>query len=274
MDNLPIETILHIISFLPRKDLKHLSLVSRRSGPLAQQALFKSVRILMYGNLICSENFLGFVNMIIKWPHIGGWIKRLDIGATLDEGLHYRPLVQLLELVHDLRELLCNSPNFRASIPFRPHQLPQLRLLKWPVTGLRIDIFHTLLPYSSITDLYLLGRPDRLVTKATFASLLEPSSSGWINKLVRYTGTPYLIEGLSEDANLLHFCSENPLSEGTLRGIANKRLLSLHVKVEWCRRTSIEDLHIPPSPLPFLFPNLQSVAWFNVQLGSAVRYLY
>jgi len=273
MDSLPIETTFHIVSFLPRKDLKHLSLVSTRFAPPAQQALFKRVQILNWNSRIRSGNFLDFVDVVIKWRHIGVWIKRLTIGPMFREGLHYRPLVQLLELVHDLRELLWYSPKLPASISFRPHQLSQLRLLQWPLSGTKIDIFHTLLPYSSITDLYLLDDPNRLETKATFASLLEPSSSGWINKLVRYTGSSYLIEGLSEDASLLHFCSENPLSEGTLRGIANKRLLSLHVHVPWYRQTSIEDLHILPSPLPSLFPNLQSVAWFNVQLRSAVCYL-
>jgi len=271
MDSLPIETTLHILSFLPGRELKQLSLVSTRFAPLAQQALFKSVGILIWGGRIRPKRFLDFLDMVIKSPHIGGWIKRLVIGATLDEGLHYRPLIQLLELVHNLRELWCYSRNFRASIPFRPHQLPQLRRLRWPLTSLRTGIFHTLLPYSPITDLYLLGRPK---TRASFAALLEPSSSGWINNLVRYTGTSHLIEGLSEDANLLHFCSENPLSQVTLRGIANKRLLSLHVGVEAYRWERVEELNIPPSPLPSLFPNLQSVAWFNIQLRSAVRYLY
>ena len=274
MDSLPIEIILHIVSFLPGNDLKHLSLVSTRFGPLAQEALFKSIQVLIYGNLIGFENFLDFVDVVIKWPHIGVWIKRLEIGRMFDEGLHYRPLVQILELVHDLGELLCSSLTFCAPIPFHPHQLPQLRLLKWPQTGLRTGIFHTLLPYSPITDLSLMGGRGVLETKAAFTTLLEPSSSGWINKLVRYMGTSYLIEGLSQDASLLHLCSRNSLSEVTLRGIANKHLLTLHVKVEWYRRTSIEELHIPPSPLPSLFPNLQSVAWFNVQLRSAVRYLH
>jgi len=257
MDSLPIETILDIVSFLSRKDLKHLSLVSTRFAPLAQQVLFKSVEILVYRSRIRPGNFLDFLDMVIKWPHIGGWIRRLVIGAMLDEGLHHRPLIQLLELVHDLRELWCYSRGFRASIPFRPHQFPQLRRLRWPLTSLRTGIFHTLLPYSPITDLYLSGCSG---PKAEFAALLEPSPPRWINDLVRYTGTSCLIEGLRKDAKLLHYCSENPLSEVALRGIANKRLLSLHIYAEKWRRTSVQELHIPPSPLPSLFPNLQSVA--------------
>ena len=268
MDGLPTEIILHIISFLPGNDLKHSSLISTRFTPLAQQALFRSVKILMDVGKIRSESFVDFVDVVVKGPRIGLMIKRLDIGTSFIKRLHYQPLVQLLEQVSDLRELLCHSNASLPSIPFRPHQFPQLHRIQWPLRGPGIDILDTLLPYSSVTDLSLFWCPPHLQSKVAFATLLELSPFKWINNVVRYTGTSYLIEGLSEDAKLLHFCSRNSLSEETLRGIASKRLLSLHINIEiFCR--SHEEQHIPPSLLPSLFPNLQSVVWLTVQ---SVRY--
>jgi hypothetical protein len=271
MDSLPAETILHIVSCLSGKDLKHFSLVSTRFTALAQPALFRSVRILMEVGEIRSDNLVDFVDVVNKKPRIGLMIKRLDIGARVDESLHYEPLVQLLEQVHDLRELICHTNASLPSIPFRPNQFPQLYRIQCPLTGTGTDILHTLLPYSPVTDLSLSWCPTRLQSKVAFAALLERSPSKWINNIVRYTGASYLIEGLSEDAKLLHFCSRNSLSEETLRGVASKRLLSLHVNIEqYCR--SLGERHIPPSLLPSLFPNLQSVVWLTVELSSAVRY--
>ena len=270
MDSLPTETMLHIISFLSGIDLKHFSLVSTSFTPLAQRALFKSVTILTDTGNVRPEKFVDFVDMVVKKPRIGLMIKRLDIGARFDKGLHYQPLVQLLEQVHNLRVLLCHSNASLPSIPFRPHQLPQLHRIQWPLRGTGTDILHTLLPHSPVIDLSLCWCPTHLQSKVAFDALLRLSPSKWVNNLVRYTGTPYLIEGLSEDAKLLHFCSRDELSEETLRGIASKRLLSLHVNIEMYRR-SLGEHHIPPSPLPSLFPSLQSVVWLTVQSSSAVR---
>jgi hypothetical protein len=271
MENLPTETILHIISFLSRKDLKHSSLVSTRFTPLAQQALFKTVKILMDAGKIRSEKFVDFVDVVIKRPGIGPMIKRLDIGARFDKCLHSQPLLQLLEQVQDLRELLCHPNASPPLIPFRPQQFPQLRRIQWPLLGAGTNILHTLLPYSPVIDLHLFWCPTHLQSRVAFAPLLELGSSEWVNNLVRYTGTSYLIEGLSEDAKLLHFCSTNPLSEESLRGLASKHLLSLHVSIV-LYHLSLEEQHIPPSLLPSLFPNLQSVVWLTVQSSPRVRY--
>ncbi len=273
MDSLPTETILYIISFLSGIDLKHFSLVSTSYTPLAQRVLFKTVRILMEMGKIRSGDFVDFVNVVVQRPQIGFMIKRLDIGARFDKCLHYQPLVQLLEQVHDLRELLCHSNASLPSIPFRPHQFPQLHRIQWPLRGTGTDILHTLLPYSPVIDLSLSSCPTNLQSKVAFAALLELSPSKWADNLVRYTGTSYLIEGLSKEAKLLHFCSRNSLSEESLRGIASKRLLSLHVSIEMYFR-SLEEQHIPPLLLPSLFPNLQSVVWLTVQPSSAVRYFF
>jgi hypothetical protein len=270
MESLPTETILHIISFLPRKDLKHFSLVSTRFTPLAQQALFKTVQILIIWGELRSEKFVDFVNDVIERPRIGLMIKRLDIGTEFDQYLHYQPLVQLLEHVHDLRELICHPHASLPSIPFRPHQFPLLQTVAWPLQGPSRDVLHTLLPYSPVVDLSLSSCPTSLQSKAAFAALLELSPPKWVNSLVMYEGTSYLIEGLSEDAKLLHFCSTNSLSEDSLRGLASKRLLSLHIINETPRWS--EEPPFPPSLLPPLFPNLQSVMWFTVQPSSAVRY--
>lgn len=273
MDSLPTETILHIISFLSGIDLKHLSLVSTSYTPLAQRVLFKTIRILVEMGKIRSGNFVDFVNLVVQRPRIGLMIKRLDIGARFDKCVHYQPLVQLLEQVHDLRELLCHSNASLPSIPFRPHQFPRLHRIQWPLQGTGTDILHTLLPYSPVIELSLSSCPAHLQSKVAFAALLALSPSKWVNNLVRYTGTSYLIEGLSKEAKLLHFCSRNSLSEESLRGLASKRLLSLHVSIEmYCR--SFEEQHIPPSLLPSLFPNLQSVVWLTVQSSSAVRYFF
>jgi len=270
MDSLPTEMILHIFSSLSREDLKRSSLVSARFTPLAQQTLFRTVKILMVGGKIRSEEFADFVDAVIKKPQIGLMIKRLDIGTMADRGLHYQPLVQLLEQVNDLRELLCHPNACPPSIPFRPGQFPRLHRIEWPLLGHGTNILHTLLPYSPVIDLSLFWCPTPLRSRAAFAALHELSPPKWVNNLVRYTGTSYLIEGLSEDAKLLHFCSRNTLSEESLRGLASKRLLSLHVKIEMYYR-SLEEQYIPPSLLPSLFPNLQSVMWFTVQSSSAVR---
>jgi hypothetical protein len=271
MDSLPTETILHIISFLPKRDLKHYSLVSTRFTPLAQQALFQTVKILSFRGKIPSWAFVDFVDDVIKSPRIGLMIKRLNIGTTFDDHLHYQALVQLLEQVHDLRELLCYSYAFFPTIPFRPHQFPLLQTIAWPLLDPGAEILHTLLPYSPVVDLSLLSCPTPLQSKVAFDALLEHGTPKWVNNLVRYTGTSYLIEGLGEDAKLLHFCSTNSLSEDSLRGLASNRLLSLHVKFEAYGR-SPEEHPIPPSLVPSLFPNLQSVMCFAVQPGSNVRY--
>ena len=105
-------------------------------------------------------------------------------------------------------------------------------------------------------DLSLFDCPTDLLSKVAFAALLERSPSKWIDNLVRYKGPSYLIEGLSEDAKLLHLCSTNPLSGETLHGLASTRILSLHVNVELYLRSS-EEQYVPPSLLPPLFPNLQ-----------------
>jgi len=265
MDSLPTETILHIISFLSGKDLKHSSLVSTRFTPLAQQALFKTVVIITDEGPIGPKDFVDFVDAVLKRPPLGLMINRLIIDSRFDQCLHYQPLVQLLEQVHNLRELLCNGIVHPPCIPFRPHQFPRLYRIKWPLLGSGTDILHTILPYSPVVDLSLYCCPERLQSKVAFAALLKLSPPQWVNNLVRYTGTSYLIEGLSEDAKLLHFCSYNSLSEESLQGLASKRLLSLHA-------TLLEEQYIPPSLLPSLFPNLQSIMWFTVQLSSAVRY--
>ena len=270
MDSLPTETILHIISFLSGKDLKHFSLVSTRFTPLAQQALFKSVKILMGVGNIRSQNFVDFVDVVIKEPRLGLMIKRLDIGAKFGKRLHYQPLVRLLEQVFNLRELLCDSNTSLPSIPFRPYQLPQLHRIQWPLSGPGIEILHTLLPYSPVIDLSLLLCPRHLHSKVAFAALLELIPLKWVNNVVRYTGPSYILQGLSKDAKLLHFCSRNSLSEETLLGLASKRLLSLHINLESFFPPRPEG-HIPPSHLPSLFPNLQSVVWLTATVQS-VRY--
>jgi hypothetical protein len=259
MDSLPTETILHIITFLPKKDLKHYSLVSTRFTPLAQQALFKAVRILIFLGKIRSETFVDFVNDVIKRSRIGLMIKRIDIGTKFVECLHYQPFVQLLEQVHNLRELLCHPNASLPSIPFRPHQFPLLQKFAWPLHHPSTGILHTLLPYSPIIDLSLFQCFD---SRDASAALLELSPK-WANNLVRYMGPPYLIEGLGKDAKLLHFRSPYTLSEDEVRRLASKRLLSLH---------AVEGHLIPPSLLPSLFPNLQSVMWLTVGLWYDVRY--
>ena len=269
MDSLPTEMTLHILSFLPGKDLKHSSLVSTRFTPLAQQTLFKSVKILMGVGNIRSENFVDFVDVVVNEPRLRLMIKRLDIGAKFDKRLHYQPLVRLLEQVFNLRELLCYSNTSLPSIPFRPHQFPQLHRIQWPLSGTGIEIFHTLLPYSPVIDISLLC-PTHLQSKVVFAALLELSTLKWINNVVRYTGPSCLLQGLSKDAKLLHFCSRNSLSEETLLGLASKRLLSLHINLESFFPPRPEG-HIPPSHLPSLFPNLQSVVWLTATAQS-VRY--
>ena len=270
MDSLPTETILHIISFLSAHDLKHFSLVSTRFAPLAQPALFKSATILTYMGGIRSENFVDFVDVVVKRPQIGLMIKRLDISTAFDECLHYQPLVQLLERVRNLRELLYHGNGSPPSITFRPHQFPQLHRIQWCILGTGPDILRTILPYSHVTDLSLHGRPTHPQSKVAFTALLEPGASKWIDNLVKYRGYSYLIEGLSEDAKLQHFCSRNSLSEETLRGLASKRLLSLHVDIQPSLQCLGEPF-LPPSLLPPLFPNLQSVVYLPVQLGPGVR---
>ena len=120
MDSLPTETILHIISFLSGKDLKRFSLVSTRFTPLAQPVLFKSVRLMGSGK-ISSSNFSNFVDVVIKSPRIRIMIKRLYIGINYYKSSHHQQLVQLVEQVHNLKELLCYSQSPPPSIPFRPH---------------------------------------------------------------------------------------------------------------------------------------------------------
>ena len=269
MDSLPTETILHIISFLSGGDLKRFSLVSTRFTPLAQPVLFESVHLMGFGK-ISSSNFANFVDVVIKSPRIRIMIKRLKIGIRYDDYSHHQPLVQLLEQVHNLRELICYPYIHPPSIPFRPHQFPRLHRIKWPLPGTGTGILYTILPYSPVTDLSLLECPTHLRSKDAFTALLEPSSSEWINNLVKYRGCSYLIEGLSKDAKLLHFSSTNPLSEETLRGLASKRLLSLHSHTLMCPQ-SFEERFLPPSLLPPLFPNLQSVACLPMQLGHGVR---
>jgi hypothetical protein len=270
MDSLPTETILHIISFLPREDLKRYSLVSTRYTPLAQQALFKAVEILTYPGRIRSEKFVDFVNDVIKRPRIGLMIKRLVIGAWFKQCLHYQPLVQLLELVSGLGELLCHPYASLPSIPFRPRQFPLLQTIAWPLQGPNTSILHTILPYSPVVDLSLFSCPTTFQSNVAFTALLELRHPKWANKLVRYTGPSYLLQGLSEAAKLLHFCSTNSLSEEFLRGLASKGLLSLHVWTEMYR-WSLEE-QVPPSLLPSVFPNLQSVMWFTMQSSPSVRY--
>ena len=269
MNSLPTETILHIISFLSTQDLKRFSLVSTRFTPLAQPILFESVSLMSVGK-ISSSSFANFVDVVIKSPRIGARIKRIEIGLNFDISRHHQPFFQLLEQVHNLRELLCHPYITRPSIPLPLHQFPQLRRIQWPLLNTSTDILHTLLPYSHVTDLTLFGCPVHLRSKDAFAAFLEPSPSKWIDNLVKYRGYSYLIEGLSEDAKLLHFCSTDPLSEETLRGLSSKRLLSLHVDIQLYPR-SREEPHLPPSLLPSLFPNLQSVACLPVQLGTGVR---
>lgn len=220
---------------------------------------------------IRSENFWGFLHVLVSRPQMGHMIKRLYIGLGFDKRIHSKPLVLLLELVPDLGELLCHSSVSLPSIPFSPGQLPQLQRLIWPLMEASTEVFHTLLPYSPVTDLSLPWCPDRLQTKRAFATLLKPSPSKWINRLVRYNGPSYLLEGLSEDAKLLHFCSSNSLSEEALRGFSSKRLLSLHVEIESFCMPFVERHHVSPSLLPSLFPNLQSIAWLDVKLDM-VRY--
>jgi hypothetical protein len=268
MDSLPTETILHIISFLSGKDLKHYSLVSTRFTPIAQQALFQTVKILIFLGKIPPEEFVDFVNEVIKRPRIGLMIKRLEIGTRFNQRLHCQPLVQLLEQVNDLRELLFHPNASLPSIPFWPHQFPLLQTIAWPLLGHGTEILHTLLPYSPIIDLSLISCPTHLQSKAAFDALLEVRPPKWANNLVRYTGISYLIEGLSEDAKLLHFCSRNSLSEESLQSLASKRLLSLHVLFGMYDESQL----IPPSLLPSLFPNLQSVMCLAVQPGSDVRH--
>ena len=106
--------------------------------------------------------------------------------------------------------------------------------------------------------------------KIACAALLEPSPSKWIDNLVKYRGYSYLVEGLSEDAKLSHLCSTNPLSEETLHRLASKRLLSLHIDIPQYPQ-SLEELSLPLSLLPPLFPNLQSVVCLSVQLGPGVH---
>ena len=270
-DGQPSDRSLHIISFLSGKDLKHSSLISTRFTPLAQQALFKSVKILMGVGNIHSENFVDFVDVVIKEPRLGLMIKRLDIGARFDKRLHYQPLVRLLEQVFNLRELIiCHSNASLPSIPFRPHQFPQLHRIQWPLSGAGTEILHTLLPYSPVIDLSLFLCPTHLPSNSAFAASLELSPLKWANDLVRFTGPSYIIQGLREDAKILHFCSKNWLSEETLLGLASKRLLSLHINLESFFPSHSEG-HIPPSRLPSLFPNLQSIVWLTVTAQS-VRY--
>ena len=269
MDSLPTETILHIISFLSTYDLKHLSLISTKFTPLAQPVVCESIH-LMDGGKICSRNFADFVSAVIKSSQIAVMIKRLEIGLGFCKFRHHQPLVQLLEQVHNLRELLCHPYITPPSIPFRPHQFPRLHRIQWPLQGTGTDILHELLPYSPVTDLFLFGCPTHFQCKFAFAALLEPSPSKWIDNLVKYRGYSYLIEGLSEAAKLSHLCSTNPLSEETLRGLASQRLLSLHIDTPPYPQ-SLEEPCLPPSLLPPLFPNLQSVVCLSVQLGPGVH---
>ena len=175
-----------------------------------------------------------------------------------------------MQQVFNLRELLCHSIAPLPSIPFRPHQFPQLHRIQWPLLGTAVEILYTLLPYSPVIDLSLFWCPPYLQSKRAFAALLELSPLKWINNVVRYTGPPYLIQGLSKDAKLLHFCSRHSLSEETLLDLASKRLLSLHIDLESSFRSHAEE-HIPPSRLPSLFPSLQSVVWLAATAQS-VRY--
>ena len=218
---------------------------------------------------LCSDNFVHFVDVVIKSPRIAIMIQRFEIGPNFDKSRHRQPFIQLLEQVHNLRELLYHPYITPPSIPFRPHQFSRFHRIQWPLQGTGTDILHELLPSSTVTDLSLFGCPTHLRSKEAFTALLGPSPSRWIDNLVMYMGNSYPIEGLSENAKIITSLLYKPALRRNTPRLSEQEALKpacryLNVP-PFARRT------VSPSLLPRLFPNLQSFACFSLQLGTWVR---
>ena len=264
---IPTEILLDIFLYIPRSQLSNLALTCSLFSELAQSLLFQRVWVLRWG----TERTIPFVDAMERHPRLAQMIRVLNLGQCFSSR-SFGLVRRLLSAAPRIDELLIAGHTYGMTSAFLespPELLANIRSIRCCVDS--DEFFAKLIPsLPSIRSLQVdyIGRG--VAESTNFALPLEHPAQRSLDQLVKYSGPSFVLQSLSSRSHIRHITSLEPLTTPLLRHlgeIVGDQLESLHLQQEQSGRLRVYDHHcLPPTLLPSLFPNLQSVAWLSITL--------
>jgi hypothetical protein len=266
---IPTEILLDIFLYIPRSDLSALTLTCSHFFAITQPLLFQRVWVLRWG----TERTIPFVDAMERHPRLAQMIRVLNLGQCFSSR-SFGLVRRFLSVATRADELFVAGHTYGmtgAFLEYPPELLCNIRRIRCCVDS--NEFFAKLIPsLPSIRSLQVdyIGRG--VAESASLALPLAGPAQRTLDGLLKYSGPSFILQSLSSDSRVRHITSLDALTTPLLRHlgqIVGDQLETLQVQQEKSGRFCVYDHHcLPPSLLPSLFPNLQSVAWLSVSLAS------
>jgi len=264
---IPTEILFDIFLFIPRSDLPGLILTCSLFFSVAQPLLFQRLWLLRWG----TERTIPFVDAMESHPRLAHMIRVLNLGQCFSFR-SFGLVKRLLSVATRVDELLIAGHTYGMTSAFLeyPFLLCNIRRIRCCVDS--AQFFTKLIPSLPSLRCLQVDYVGRGVTESTgFALPLEGHEQRSLDQLVKYSGPSFVLHSLSSGSHIRHITSLDPLTTPLLYHLGQavgNQLESLHLQQERSGRFCIHDHHcLPPTLLPSLFPNLQSVAWLGITLS-------
>ena len=265
---IPTEILLDIFLFIPRSELSVLTLTCSLFFSVAQPLLFQRVWVLRWG----TERTVPFVDAMERHPRLAQMIRVLNLGQCFSSRSFWL-VKRLLSAATRVDELLIAGHTYgmtSAFLEYPPELLCNIRRIRCCMdSGDFFAKFIPSLPSIRCLQVDYVGRG--VPESTTFPLPPEGPAQRSLDQLVKYSGPSFVLHSLSSDSHVRHITSLEPLTVPLLRHlgqVVGQQLESLHLQQEQSGSFRVHDHHcLPPTLLPSLFPNLQSVAWLSVPLS-------
>jgi hypothetical protein len=266
---IPPEILLDIFLFVPRSHLSVLILTCSLFFSVAQPLLFQRLWLLRWG----TEPTIPFVDAMESHPRLAQMIRVLNLGQCFSSR-SFGLVKRLLSVATRVDELLIAGHTYgmtSAFLEYPPELLCNIRRIRCCVDS--AQFFAKLIPSLPSIRCLQVDYVGRGVAESTCFDLpLEGPQQRNLDQLVKYSGPSFVLHSLSSGSHIRHITSLDPLSTPLLyhlSQVVGNQLESLHLQQEKSGRFCVYDHHcLPPTLLPSLFPNLQSVAWLDITLIS------
>jgi hypothetical protein len=255
--------MVELLEYMDKPTLHSFTIVSSKYCTIAQPLIFRRICV----DRTAYKRFVLFIEQMETSSKLALMIKILIILKRSTINL----LPRLFAVVSNVEELFIDF--VVAESLLTPHYFPNLRRLHFPVSRERVlqDLVTNFIPlHESLNDLEFpfvpYGHSD--IFGVLHMPLLAESASSWVNRLITYHGPRGLLSLLTPNSMMKHLTSSQQLDEAALRELSrvvSNGLLSLIID-DPIDRTAAQTL--PPSLLPTLFPNLQSIAWLPLYTNT------
>jgi len=264
---IPPEILFDIFLYIPRLELSAVTLTCSFFFTIAQSLLFQRVWVLRWG----TERTIPFVDAMERHPHLAQMIRVLNLGQCFSSR-SFGLVKRLLSVATRVDELLIAGHTYgmtSAFLEYPPGLLCNIRRIRCCVDSDKF--FAKLVPSLPSIRCLQVDYVGRGVAETTnFALPLDGPAQRSLDQLVKYSGPSFVLQSLSSGSHIRHITSLEPFTTPLLHHLGQmvgNQLESLHLQQGKSGHFRVYEHHcLPPTFLPSLFPNLQSVAWLSIAL--------